>query len=100
MRLNNEKKICPEQEFEVSMIVDASAAESVFREIAALKTIEKYRFIQKKTLPIHDCYFDLENRLLLAYGFGLRLRNINEKQLITLKGKSEKTAWCGIKRLE
>ncbi len=94
------EKLKSEHEYEVSLVVDAACAESIFQQVAALQMLGEHRLVEKSTIFFSDDYFDTPDLFLFEAGFGLRIRTVDRQQLVTLKGKTRKTKWSGSERLE
>jgi adenylate cyclase class IV len=93
-------KVTTTKEIEASLILYGESLERNIKKLSGLKKIANYYLSGKKTQRIHDIYFDTRSNDLLEAGFGLRIRNINGKDKITLKGNSERANWGGVQRLE
>ena len=89
-----------EKEIEASLILYGEFLEKNIKKLSGLKKIANYYLSRKKTQHIHDIYFDTRSNDLLDAGFGLRIRNINGKDKITLKGNSKRTNWGSVQRME
>ena len=87
-------------EIEAALVIYHIDSEKIIAKIAALSSIGRFRLLHEKAQLIHDIYFDTPGEGCKNQGIALRLRNIDGKQLITLKGDSKPTIWGGHSRLE
>ncbi len=78
------------RETEAAFVIRSNAAERIAKEIAALDAVGGYRLVPQETQKIRDIHFDTPDRALEKQRFGLRIRQVNGKTLITLKGPSRK----------
>jgi inorganic triphosphatase YgiF len=87
-------------ESEATLLICSEKPAEIARKIARLTSLAGYRIQTNSPLLLRDLYFDTPNRALQAQEFALRLRGINQKWWIALKGKSEPLDWGGVQRLE
>ncbi len=88
------------KEIETTLIVCSSEPYEVVKRLAELDAISEYALVPQATQNIKDTYFDKRDQALQSRKLGLRIRDVNGEQLITLKGPS-KIAEGGVKeRLE
>ena len=95
-----EKDSVKPTEIETTLIICSEDPETVVEEIADIKTILNYQLFPNENKKIHDWYWDTEDNSLLKNRLSLRFREVNSKQLITLKGDAKISNWGGIERLE
>ncbi|OQX96788.1 hypothetical protein B6I21_00105 [candidate division KSB1 bacterium 4572_119] len=88
------------REFEITLIIEGDKVETIFEQISSLKTFGSFHLSDVNTQTIYDIYFDTASDQLKEMGFGLRLRYLNNKKFVTLKGKSRKSTWGGVERVE
>ena len=88
------------QETELRLIVCGNSPETILSNIAQLRQICKYYLLPEKNQKIYDCYFDTYFNDLARAKFGLRIRDVNNKKFITLKGKPVKSNNGLVQRLE
>ncbi len=93
MRYREKKK-----EIETSLVVWSDNPELISKNICARSSVGNYQLISQPTEIICDNYFDTTNGLF-GKDWSLRIREVNEKWLITLKGPS-KPSKVGSIRLE
>ena len=86
--------ICPStdssisKELESAFIIKSDDPKSIAQDIGRLTTIGSYLLLCGPVQHIHDRYFDTKNRMLEKQKIALRIREINDEVLITLKGPS------------
>ena len=101
-----EKDTIPEVKREVSMetevafLICSENPQLAIDKIACLDSIAEYPLRYKNDEKIHDIYFDTPNKLLKKKGMALRLRRVDAKRWITLKGPSKTTEEGSVERLE
>jgi len=95
-----EKDSVKPTEIETTLIICSEDPETVVEEIADIKTILNYQLFPNENKKIHDWYWDTEDNSLLKNRLSLRFREVNSKQLITLKGDAKISNWGGVERLE
>lgn len=78
----------PRQEIEVKLVVCAAAPGNVVAAVAALTRVGPYRLAEGGRQEIADAYFDTPDGALARKGLSLRLRRLNHRWLVTLKGPS------------
>jgi inorganic triphosphatase YgiF len=77
-------------EIETTLVIISNNPLEIVNQISALKSISPFNFWEKKSLNIKDIYFDtFRAKDLKKIGLALRIRKINSKDLITLKGPSK-----------
>ncbi len=89
-----------DKEIEASIIIYGESQKKIIKRLSGLKRIGKHYLSRETMQNIHDIYFDTGSNDLLEGGFGLRIRNINGKDKITLKGNSVRADWGGVQRME
>ncbi|MCI0475186.1 MAG: CYTH domain-containing protein [Anaerolineales bacterium] len=87
-------------ETEIALAICADDAARIAKKIAALRALGTYRLEPQKTQKIRDVYFDTRDQLLQKQKLALRIRDLNGKVLIALKGPSHKKANGAQERLE
>ncbi len=87
-------------EREATLLICSDAPETVYREIASLTAIGKYKLVPGEPQILEDHYFDTPDAKLKAKKWGLRLRRIGTDLWITLKGPARQTEWGGRERAE
>lgn len=87
-------------ELETKLAVISRFPLKILTELLSLKQISHFKLSKGKTFHIRDTYFDSAANDLRKAGFALRIRNINDQFLLTLKGKSEISNSGAVKRLE
>jgi hypothetical protein len=87
-------------EIEATLAICSSAPEPIANELACLRAVGRYQLMPRPELAILDVYLDLADHTLRSRGFGLRVRRIDDLQLITLKGRPEEVAGGGRRREE
>ncbi len=78
------------RETEAALVIRSGRAEKIAAEIAKLRAVGGYRLERGETQKIRDIYFDTPDRALEKQRLGLRIRQVNGKTLITLKGPSRR----------
>ncbi len=78
------------RETEAALVIRSARAAEIAREIARLDGVGDFRLERQATQEIRDIYFDTPDRALEKQRLGLRIRQVNGKMLITLKGPSRK----------
>ncbi|MBI3914226.1 MAG: CYTH domain-containing protein [Chloroflexi bacterium] len=87
------------RETEAALVIRSARPEKIAAEIAKLDAVGGYRLERGETQKIRDIYFDTPDRVLEKQRLGLRIRQVNDKRLITLKGPGRQGGW-GKTRLE
>ena len=85
-------------ETEVTLVVVADPPEPVADAVAALTEIEGFSVIPAPDEAIRDRYFDTPDRRLI--GNSLRLREVNSRRLVTIKGPPQPGTGVGVSRVE
>ncbi len=62
--------------------------------------VSDYRLLQHNTISIRDVYWDTSEGILRRKKISLRLREIDNNLLVTIKGAGKLTDWGGVERLE
>ncbi|MCX7840812.1 MAG: CYTH domain-containing protein [Anaerolineae bacterium] len=88
------------RETEIALVIRSPRAEQIADEIARLGKLGRYRLAPAEVHFLRDVYFDTRDGALQAQRLALRLRVVNGKQLITLKGPLSRTEQGVVKRLE
>ena len=97
----NMKDIKYPKEIEATLIITSENPQDVADKIAELDSIGDYSLLSQPTQDIRDVYFDTQGRDLQTRKFALRIRKVEEKCLLTLKGPSKSINGCtGVERLE
>jgi inorganic triphosphatase YgiF len=87
-------------EFETTLLIASYRADIVMEKLSAMNTIGPFEILPKRSLFIHDSYFDTSDRSLMKKGIALRNRNIGQTNLLCMKGSEHINEWGGIRRLE
>ncbi len=87
-------------EIEAKFIICATDVEEIFEKIAGLKQIGSLGFSAPHPHDIFDYYVDSSKNDLIKAGFALRIREIDNTLLVTLKGQSKIAEDGSIQRLE
>jgi hypothetical protein len=88
------------REAESTLVILSEAPESVADKIAALTSVRGYRLLPQAPMTIHDLYLGIYGSASGKPGVALRIREVGETYLITMKGPNRPTDWGGIERLE
>jgi len=88
------------REAESTLVILSEAPESVTGKIADLTSVRGYRLLPQASTMIHDFYLGISGSAPGKPGLALRIREIGETYLITMKGPNRPTDWGGIERLE
>jgi inorganic triphosphatase YgiF len=75
-------------EVEGKLIITAPDAERVYEAIAALDAVGGCRVARREVEQLTDAYFDGPERPLFSVGLALRVRSVNGRELLTVKGES------------
>jgi inorganic triphosphatase YgiF len=75
-------------EVEGKLIITSPDAESVYEAIAALDAIGGCRVVRREVEQLSDAYFDSPERSLFAMSLALRVRSLNGREVLTVKGES------------
>src|SRR5690606_19879886 len=75
-------------EVEGKLVITGPDAAAVYDAIAALTAIGGFRVAHRAVEEIADVYFDSPERALFAAGLALRVRSIDGRELLTVKGES------------
>ena len=73
-------------EVEAKLVILSDAPETVADEIARLESLGGYQLRRAGSVTAHDLYFDTPDLQLESRGLALRMRSIQSRQLLTLKG--------------
>jgi len=87
-------------EVEVALLVCADEPEAVADAIAGLADIGGYALTPEPEQAIHDLYFDFDDGRLAAHGIALRVRNVNARTLLTVKGPGRRAGAGAHDRME
>lgn len=87
-------------EIETTLAVCSGDPESIARQIAALTSVGEFALLPRRDLAIRDAYLDFPDGRLRACGLALRMRVVNGRQLVTLKGRPQRVGKGGVKREE
>ncbi len=88
------------QEIEVKLIIACDHPDKIADQIWALNNITGFMLSNPDALKIRDIYFDTPQGNLAKLRLAMRLRFTGADCLITIKGKTQKNNWGGVKRLE
>lgn len=77
-------------EEEIALIVRSENPSEVADQVAELKKITGYKIVEQPNQSIVDTYYDTPTRSLRAAKHSVRIRNVNDKTLVTVKGPSKK----------
>ena len=88
------------RETEAALVIRSNNAAQIANQIANIETLGTFRLEPQQTQKIRDIYFDTPDQLLQKQKLALRIRRVNGKTLITLKGPAQKKAGGGQERLE
>lgn len=88
------------RETEAALVIRSDKAAEIANQIAKIEALGAYRLEPQETQKIRDIYFDMPDQLLQKQKLALRIRQVNGKTLITLKGPAQKKAGGGQERLE
>lgn len=88
------------RETEIALVIRSPHAEQIADKIARMEKLGRYRLAPAKVYLLRDVYFDTSDSALHAQRLALRLRTVNGKQFVTLKGSLSRTAQGVVKRLE
>jgi inorganic triphosphatase YgiF len=88
------------REIETTFVIRTQRSEEIARRIADLRSLGSYSLVPRRTLTLHDRYFDTPDRRLQAAKFALRTRAIGAGLFITLKGDVRPGSHGGQDRLE
>lgn len=88
------------QEEEAALVILGERPEEVVKRLGDLTSVAGYALQPKPTVTIRDLYFDTPDGALAAQGLALRIREIDESTLITLKGPSRAMPGGTHERLE
>ncbi len=89
-----------EREVEVALVVSAPEPGSLADEVAALADIAGYALEARPDQEIRDLYFDFDDGRLGDRGLAFRVRNIDGRNLLTVKGPGRRMALGAKDRLE
>lgn len=88
------------KEVEATLIILSERPGAVVEDIAALTSIAGYRLLPQGSRAIHDYHVDTSNRALHRAGLSLRVREIDTRPYLTLKGLPRRIAPGIVERLE
>lgn len=88
------------RETEVTMIIWSARPQALLEQIGELESVGDYRFVPQGIKTIRDCYLDTADRALGARRLALRVREIDGRSWLALKGAPAVTAHHAIERLE
>ena len=88
------------EEVELTLRITSEQPGEVLREIAAVRSMDRYRLIPGSTIEIHDAYFDTPEFGLGKGGYALRVRRQDGPFMLALKGRERKYGHGGVSRLE
>ena len=75
-------------EVEGKLIITGAEAPATYEAIGRLEAIAGYRVARREVEEISDAYFDGPEQQLFAAGLALRVRRMNGRELLTVKGES------------
>src|SRR5215813_2071771 len=73
-------------EAETTLVILADPPEPLADAVAALTELDGYSLLHAPDVAIRDRYFDTPRGDLAAQGVNLRLRQLDEQRLLTIKG--------------
>lgn len=88
------------RETEAALVIRSDKAAQIANQIARIEALGAYRLEPQATLKIRDIYFDTPDQLLQKQKLALRIRQVNGRTFITLKGPAQKKTGGGQERLE
>lgn len=87
-------------ETESTLLICSENPEDISRRVTELETLAGFYLLPRCSVSIHDLYFDTTDRALQTIRASLRLRTVNSRILITLKGAPLPTASASVTRHE
>jgi inorganic triphosphatase YgiF len=90
----------PGVEREITLVICSDSRETTADRIADLAAIDGYCLIHHDAYTIRDVYFDTRDRMLSKGRWSLRIREIDEDRLITVKGPGMPVDGEGLERSE
>lgn len=87
-------------EIESKLVICAARRRDVVREIHDLDSIAGYGLVRRAPRDIHDRYFDTADRDLSRKQLSLRVRVVDGRMLLTIKGPPEHLEGGGMARFE
>jgi hypothetical protein len=87
-------------ETETTLVVVADTPEDVADAVAALTELDGFALLPAPDQSIRDRYFDTSEGVLAATGTGLRIRELDDRRLLTIKGPARPGAHGGVTRTE
>lgn len=78
-------------EEEVAYLIRSDNPAEVADQVASLEKVGGYQLVEQPNQFIVDTYFDTPMRDIRAAKHSVRIRNVNDKILVTIKGPSTKT---------
>ena len=79
---------CVADEVEGKLIILGPDAPAVYEAIGRLDSVGGYRVARREVEELSDAYFDGPERPLFAAGLALRVRSLNGREMLTVKGES------------
>jgi len=73
-------------EIETKLVILSDAPEAIAEEIARLESLGGHQLRRAESVTVHDLYFDTPDLQLESRGLALRMRSIQSRQLLALKG--------------
>ncbi|HDL18254.1 MAG TPA: CYTH domain-containing protein [Bacteroidetes bacterium] len=99
-RMVNKLKSQHPTELETTFIIRSEHPIEIASRIAALDSISGFPLRVQKTKINHDIYWDTRDNQLYKKKLSLRLREVGQNLLLTIKGEAKTTEWGGVARLE
>ncbi|HZA21624.1 MAG TPA: CYTH domain-containing protein, partial [Dehalococcoidia bacterium] len=88
------------KEVESTLIISSEEPQAIVEDIAALTSIASYQLLPQGSLAIHDYHVDTPDRTLHYAGLSLRVREIDARPYLTLKGPPRRIGPGVVERLE
>ncbi|MBV9772437.1 MAG: CYTH domain-containing protein [Gemmatimonadetes bacterium] len=80
------------REIEIALLIRSGRPREVADWVAALAAVGGYRLVPRASQAIRDRYVDTPDRLLRRHRAGLRVREVDGRRLLTLKGERRRGA--------
>jgi inorganic triphosphatase YgiF len=88
------------REIETTFVIRAERSEEIAHRIGDLRSLGTYALVPRRTLTLHDRYFDTPDRRLHGAKLALRTRAVGSDVVLTLKGDPRPGKHGGQDRLE
>lgn len=89
-----------QSEVEAALVIVSGQPRTLIDRLVGLERVAEYALSPASDHVIHDTYFDTANTALARKGFALRIRQVDDRTLVTLKGPAEHLPGGGARRLE